>query len=59
MEKGYNERIQELKRQYTNQLQKKRDMESELDKVKQELEKVETEFPLQIKSIKEQISSTK
>ena len=55
MEDNYNEKLKELNSQYKSEVDRKKELDKELSTVKEELEKIESDFPKQIKDLKDQI----
>jgi len=53
MEDEYNEKLKELRDQYQVEFERKKELDRELQQVKEELEKIESDFPKQIKDLKE------
>ena len=48
-----------MREEYNTELKKKKELDKELNTVKEELEKIEFDYPKQIKDLKEQILTAK
>jgi len=59
MEQEYNSKLEELRAQYQSEIDRKRELDEQLKQVKQELEQIETDFPKQVKELKDSITSAK
>lgn len=59
MESEYDEKLKELQQQYKAELERKNDLNKELQAVKQELQDIEEAHPKEIKSLQEQIAAAK
>ena len=53
MEEEYNDKLKEMREEYNNELNKKKTLDKELNAVWEELEKIEFDYPKQIKDLKE------
>lgn len=53
MEEEYNDKLKEMWEEYNNELNKKKTLDKELNAVREELEKIEFDYPKQIKDLKE------
>ena len=59
METEYDEKLKELQAQYKAELEKKNELNKELQTVKMELQDIEESHPKEIKSLQEQIAAAK
>lgn len=59
MESEYDSKIEDLKKQYEEQQRTKRSLESELDKMREELHVIDVEYPQKIKELRQEIENTK
>ena len=59
MESEYDEKLKELQQQYKAELERKNNLNKELQAVKQELQDIEEAHPKEIKSLQEQIAAAK
>jgi hypothetical protein len=59
MEDEYTDKLAAMREEYNTELKKKKDLDKELNIVREELEKIEYDYPKQIKDLKEQILSAK
>jgi len=59
MEKEYNDKLNEMKAEYDQELKKKKQLDFDLNKVREELEKIEYDYPKQIKDLRDQILAAK
>lgn len=53
MEDEYNDKLKDMREEYNQELNKKRQLDKELNAVREELEKIEYDYPKQIKELKE------
>ncbi len=59
MESEYDDKLRDLQQQYKAELERKTDLNRELQAVKQELQDIEESHPREIKSLQEQIAAAK
>lgn len=59
MEDEYNDKLKDMREEYNQELNKKWQLDKELNAVWEELEKIEYDYPKQIKELKEQIAAAK